>query len=1018
MRFTTAAPLGSGATGEVLEAWDPKLERKIALKLLHRDNPEALAAMLREARAQAKVDHPNVGKVYEVGEMDGRPYIAMQLVDGKPLDEALAGRSVERKVRALRTVAEAVQAAHVAGLIHRDLKPANILVEEDEDGELTPFVLDFGIAREHELPGVTRTGQMVGTPGYLAPEQARGDHDAVDRRSDVFSLGVILYQVLSDHLPFAANSAAEAVVKLLREDPVPLQRASPGISVDLATIVMKCLESDPARRYDSAGALARDLEHWLAGEPIEARPIGVVPRILRRARRRPGLTVAVAVATLAVATAATVGITARQRSLTQARLAERFGQIAERVDNQLRLSHMLPQHDIRPDRERMETELAALRAEVKEAGRIAFGPGNLALGRGYLSLDRGEQALSHLQTAWESGYQTPEAALALGRAHVALYIEALDRASRIGDPELRELERERALVRHAMPAQELLQDMAADRDLAGYEVSHTRGLLALAEGDLAAAMNHGEEAVGQRSWFYDGHLLAARAALVEAGNLVESGELGSAEETLARALGSLLAAEEIAPSDAEPALGTCQANLRRLRIAWEASRPDASLMALVRASCDRALAIDPQSSEALAVRAEAGWTAARIVAREGGSPESLLEEAIADAERALEIDPDSSLALAQLGNTFWVRARWSGDHGEDPTPDFERAVESLERATELAPGDVFAQLSLGHVLNDWGAAKMRRGEDPSVVRDRARETYLAALEGRSSSRLYNGLCALDSDVGYRQFTRGEDPTGALDRAAAACRQALEINPQYLSALNNLGLTRWTEAEYLMNTGGRPEEALADAIARFEAILAIDPGRPTTNVNLANLLVTLARHRFDGDEDPSDLLERSAEVAENVRERFPDEYAYLNSKVALLRGEIATRAGRSPLDYYATALAQARECVRLGSGPPGLTLQVSTHARRAEWHAGADPADIAAAVRDAAAGLQVVEAVLESEPEHVEALTERARLAGLRSALETDPTRREDWATMAAESAAAAIERRPALAAELGALTDR
>ena len=999
-----------------MQAWDPALERKIALKLLHRDNPAAIETMLREARAQASVDHPNVGKVYEVGELDGRPYIAMQLVEGRPLDEALVGRSVERKVAVVSTVAEAVQAAHAAGLIHRDLKPANVLVEEREDGELVPYVLDFGIAREQELPGVTRTGQMVGTPGYLSPEQARGDRTSVDRRSDVFSLGVILYELLAGETPFAAESAAESVVRLLQEEPPALQRAVPNISPDLATIVTRCLERDPSHRYDSAGALARDLNHWLAGEPIEARPIGVVARFARRARNKPGLTAAIAVAVLAVAVAAGIGITARQRAVAQARLADRFSRVAERMDNQLRLAHMLPPHDIRPDRERVQHELEAMRAEVAAGGSVAHGPGNLALGRGLLHLDRHLEAREHLQRAWDGGYQTPEVALALGRAHVELYAESLDQAERIRDPELRQAERERAVAEHAVPAQRLLQRSdTANLELARHDAELVGGLLSLAEGELASAAAAGERAAQEHRWFYEGHLLAARAALMQAGGHLESGSLDGAELALGRALDAFRAAGEIAPSDAEPALGTCRTNLQRLRLAWEASRADASAMQLVRTSCDHALSIDPGLSEAAAVRAEAGWTAARIVAREGGSPEELLRQAIGDAERALAVDPDSSLALAQLGNALWVRARWNGDRGEDPTADLARAVESLERAAALEPGETFVQLSLGHVLNDWGATKIRRGEDPTEVQDRARQNYLAALERGGSSRLYNGLCHLDSGVAYRLLNRGSDPTEALARAADACTRALEINPDYTAALNNLGLARWTEAEHLMNVGADASDALADAISRFESILEIDPGRPTTSVNLSNLLATLARQRFDQGQAPSELLQGALDVAVNVQDRFPDEHAFLTARVALLRGEMAARAGQSPEGDFDLALTSARRSEELGVGPAALMLQASTLARRAAWYASQAPPAERSAVAAAEAGLQVLERILELESEHVEALAERARLASLRADLAQTSGERDQWATVAASSAAAAIERRPALADELRSL---
>ncbi len=308
MPFQTGVLIGSGGMGEVYRAWDPELQRPVALKYLRSADPALVERLKREARAQARVDHPAVCRVYEVGEDDGRPFIAMQYVDGRHLDDAARDLSLEQKVLLLREVAEAVQAAHAVGLVHRDLKPTNILVADSEDGRPRPYVLDFGIAREWEAPGLTVTGQVLGTPGYLSPEQAGGEVAALDRRTDVFSLGVILYELLTDRRPFRGDSQVQVLLALLCEDPTPLRQLDASIPRDLETVVMRCLEKDPDRRYPSARALADDLGRFLAGEPVTARPVGAAERLVRRARRHPFAATAVAVAVLASAALVTVAV--------------------------------------------------------------------------------------------------------------------------------------------------------------------------------------------------------------------------------------------------------------------------------------------------------------------------------------------------------------------------------------------------------------------------------------------------------------------------------------------------------------------------------------------------------------------------------------------------------------------------------------------------------------------------------------------------------------------------------------
>ncbi len=299
MRFDTAIPIGRGAVGEVYKAWDPRLNRHVALKFLQRNDPELVARMTREAQAQARVEHPNVGKIYEVGEEDGRPFIAMQLIDGRTFDTVCPELSLEQKVAVLERVADAVQAAHRVGLVHRDLKPSNILVEISEDGEPNPFVVDFGIAREIDTEGMTQTGMAVGTPGYMAPEQARGERD-IDRRTDVYALGVLLYEALCGERPHPQDTLAEYLVAVLADEPRSLRRLAPDVPVDLETVAMKCIESRPEQRYGSARMVAEELTRFLEGEPVIARPLGAVRKLARRARRHRVATTALAILLVAI----------------------------------------------------------------------------------------------------------------------------------------------------------------------------------------------------------------------------------------------------------------------------------------------------------------------------------------------------------------------------------------------------------------------------------------------------------------------------------------------------------------------------------------------------------------------------------------------------------------------------------------------------------------------------------------------------------------------------------------------
>jgi WD40 repeat protein len=249
--------------------------------------PEALLRFMLEAEAAARVQHPNVVQVYEVGTHRGLPFLALEYVDGGTLAARLTGRPwPPRQAAALvQAVARAAHAAHLQGIVHRDLKPANILLTADG----VPKVADFGLARHFRAGGaLTATGEVLGTPSYMSPEQAAGEGHAVGPAADVYALGVILYELLTGAVPFRGESPLEVLRQVVSAAPPPPSSGGRRVDRDLETVCLKCLAKEPPRRYASAGALADDLERYLGGEPIAARPVGSAERAWRWARRNPG----------------------------------------------------------------------------------------------------------------------------------------------------------------------------------------------------------------------------------------------------------------------------------------------------------------------------------------------------------------------------------------------------------------------------------------------------------------------------------------------------------------------------------------------------------------------------------------------------------------------------------------------------------------------------------------------------------------------------------------------------------
>ncbi len=801
MRFETAVPLGEGSTGEVYRAFDPRLGRFVALKFLRAADPRSIERFLLEARSQARVEHELVAKVYEVGELDGRPYIAMEYVEGQTLEAAAPSLSLAEGLDLVRRVAGAVDSAHAIGMIHRDLKPTNILIETAADGTKRPRVVDFGLARELYSDGLTETGMLLGTPGYLSPEQARGEVRSLDARTDVFALGAVLYRLATGRPPFAGESTAETLVQALACAPPRPRKLAPELPAEVEAIILRCLEPERERRYESARALADDLGRYLDRERVLARGPGWMPRLARLVRRHRLVSAVAVAAFTAIAVLLAAGWNERLAARRGAVAAQRYGQEVERIAAQLRRAYLLPLHDTRPERRAARAELLRLEAGLDRLPGAARPPAQGALGRGYLALHDEAAARRHLTAAWAAGERSPQVASDLGRALGHLYQTELAALARLDSPE-RRAERRRTIERELRdPALRYLK-AALPRNPESRpspEVAYALGLIDFYERRDGAALAQAAKAYGADPGLYEAWLLEGDVHAIQAQEGWERGGVDGALADLRKALFAYRNAAEVARSDADVSIAECWrwAQVQAFEEGHEAAAEAAFAQAV--AACGRARRADPERARAWAIESaiyrDRGYR--RMAGKE--DPRPIFARAEALARQALRLEPGNSTAWDDLAAIYSMSAEYERKQGIDPRPSLLASIECGRKAVAAAPDGVMPHLNLGVSILILAETQIDRGEDPRARLEEAAREFRAArrIEPRSAAADNDeGLVHLDLAVWERK--RGRSARPEVSRAIAFFETGLRNRPGDEGLLNSLAEAKALLAEESRN----------------------------------------------------------------------------------------------------------------------------------------------------------------------------------------------------------------------------
>lgn len=900
--------VGAGGMGEVHAAWDARLARPVAVKLLHGEGPRGTDRLVLEARLQARVEHPNVVRVIEVGTLGGRPCIVLALVRGQTLAELASSLTVAQRVELLRQAAAGIHAAHQEGLVHRDVKPGNILVEHGEDGSPTAFVTDFGLAHAEE-GGLTRSGALAGTLDFMAPEQLAGG--PADFGSDIYSLGASLYAVLAGRPPFRGSMATpedpdeqlQLVRRILDEDPPPVSRVVPEVPRELSLVCQKAMEKEPRARYPSALAFGDDLGRFLRGEPVRARAAGAAERAGKWARRNPATARVLALLAATVLVSGGLGLWQARRASLEALDAARLGAEAEALHQTLRTELLLPAHDLSPTYARIREHLARLSALPQRAGGAAA----FARGRAHQLLGDHPSAYPELTMAWAQGFRRPEVAVALAEAEGALYAQELVTMGRVDDPERKKARMAELARRFRDPAAARLAELTDVTESDRYTLTARLALVDERFDDAAENARRSAEAGGDP--VSAGELEGE--ALIWAGFVLrERGKLDLATERWAAAARVLQRAADIGRSAPGPRWLLARVRVGEFDLAANTEgfrlAPLEAIVAILR----EAERLDPQSGELHAIWCGVEHRRGNAFSALGDDPRPAFREAVSHAERAVAAASDPRIALLQVASSSHGLAEALADRGGDPLPTLDEGLAAARKARLLSPG------ASGPVFNlaQLGALKAKQ------LSDRGHDGRAAAAEAVANGRAFLALGdrpvtsriilakALES-LGVALWSQGEDGEPALAEGRRLLDEAFDLSPKAWGVLEKGMSLAITSAKLALAEGRSPAAALAAGAVRAEGLRPLSQGNMYFAAAIGIFRVVEAEATMGEGRDPTALLADALSLLERPGARLSAARAW-QGEAELLRASWAVQRGADPRPALHRAQAHAEAAQQL------------------------------------------------------------------------------------------------------------
>ena len=735
------------------ERSDEQYKKYVAIKLLKRgmDTDDLLRHFRRERQILATFDHPNIARLHDGGSTEtGLPYFVMEYVEGKPIDDYCDEHelNITQRLELFQQVCAAVSYAHRNLVVHRDIKPSNIVVTK----EGIPKLLDFGIAKilQTEEPGMTATGIRLMTPEFASPEQAQGL--PVTTSSDVYSLGVVLYELLTGHSPYHFTSrtpveiarvinttdlqlpsAVINTVEIRSQDAKlarithegSLERLRRRLQGDLDNIVLMALRKEPDRRYQSVEQFSEDIRRHLEGLPVIARKDTFAYRASKFVQRNKVAVAAAVFAILALVVSGSVAGIIQWKANQQGKFLQEFGAEAARIEGIMRYAYLMPLHDASPERAIVMKRIQAINARMTELGKNAQGPGHYAIGRAMMALQQYEDARKHFEQALNDyDYKTANVAYSYGLTLAMLYQTELQAAARISSKEQREVRMKEIQTDYKDPALSFIREGRASTEYSEY----AEAVVEFLDERYENAIQKSEKAVQQIPWLYESKRLEGEAYLNIGMQWFDKGNNAQALDMYMKADKAFELSILTGGSDPQGYIDLCRIKANILQVQIITGVQAETTYNLGKESCGKAVHADPKN--ALAFLALSGlhraW-AANYSKKQMEHRRPVLELAVQAAQKSILLQPQNSemhkaLGMAYLNLTYEILL-----HTIDPSKVVAAGKKSFEKAIQINPNDSMSYVDRAWLI--WYLADYMRlsGAD---LRKTCRRTAAAAAAGR------------------------------------------------------------------------------------------------------------------------------------------------------------------------------------------------------------------------------------------------------------------------------------------------